>query len=353
MASKANTLENLDGNFKDQFHKEVVDLLPQVALLQRGLIDFVPSDKMNGEFYSVPTLLKSNQGVSYMGESGVVGSLKDAKPGQMREAQVKGSEINVRGQLAYKALSQAASAGPRAFKKASAWLVEDLTNVAHTRLEIAALYGREGLGVVQTVTDLGSNLADVVITEGSFAPGIWVPLEGATIEAFTGNTKNSSTAHEIKKVTTSTRTIQVSYAGTLANEITAGDDLFFEGAATADGSSRSFNEMVGLSQQFSATSGTMFNLDRGAHGLIQGNVFIPGDGINGGPISKYEIIHAAMLAVDKGCMSELVVLVGTKAWATLWAEDVALRRFDSATASLSRSRAARRLSTSRSMAESR
>lgn len=312
------TVSNLDGLFKDQFHKDIEDLKPQHVLLQ-DLIDWVPADKQNGEFYSIPTLLRSNQGVTYLGESGNIGTLVSAKPGIMKEAQVYGSEINVRGQLSYKALSQAASSGARAFKKASAWLVEDLTSVAHIRVEIAALYGHSGLGVVDTITLVSGTTYDIVVTEESFAPGIWVSLEGAVLEAFNGTTKVGDRKLTIETVTTSTRTVRVTQSGSTGT-VAAANALYFEGANAGAGS---FNEMCGLFTQMNTVSGTLFNIDRGAFSLMQGNVV---SGV--GALTKAKIVGAAMHAVDKGCMSELVCIVGTKSWGALNQEDMALRRFD-------------------------
>src|SRR5690606_13319749 len=226
-------VSNLDGLFKDQFHKDIEDLKPQHVLLQ-DLVDWVPAEKQNGEFYSIPTLLRSNQGVTYLGESGSIGNLVTAKPGIMKEAQVYGSEINVRGQLSYKALSQAATAGARAFKKSSAWLVEDLTSVAHIRVEIAALYGRSGLGTIETYSNVSGSTYDIVITEETFAPGIWVSLEGAVLEAFTGTTAVGDRTLTVNTVTTSTRTVRVTQGGTTGTPA-PGDDLFFETANAGSG----------------------------------------------------------------------------------------------------------------------
>jgi hypothetical protein len=319
----ANDLSALNGNFKKQFHGKVEELIPDPCILQReDMISWVDSEKMNGEFYAIPTLLRSNQGVTYLGQSGSVGTLKDARPGQMKEAQVYGSELNVRGQLSYKALSQASAAGPKAFKKSMAWLVEDLAQVAYVRWEIATLYGQSGLGTVETATDLTGGLANIVITAGSFAPGIWVLLEGATLDAFTGTTKNNSSGVLIvQTVTTSTRTVKVSFTGTLADEVDPDDELYFEGANLG---SSSFNEIVGLYKQMTTVSGTLFNIDRGAYSLMQGNVKA-----SVGQPTRAKLVDAAMLAVDKGYLGELVCLVSSKTWTALHNEDAALRVFDS------------------------
>lgn len=312
------TVANLDGMFKDQFHKDVEDLKPQHVVLQ-DLVDWVPADKQNGEFYSIPTLLRSNQGVTYLGESGGIGTLVTARPAIMKEAQIHGSEINVRGQLSYKALSQAATAGARAFKKASAWLVEDLSSVAHIRIEIAALYGQSGLGTIESYTNVTGSTYDIVISEPTFAAGIWVSLEGAVLEAFNGTALVGDRKLTVESVTTATRTVRVTQGGSTGTPA-ATHNLFFEGANAGSGS---YKEMCGLYAQFAAVSGTLFNIDRGAFTLMQGNVVA-----NVGTPTKAKIVQAAMHAVDKGCMSELVCIVGTKAWGVLNTEDMALRRFD-------------------------
>jgi hypothetical protein len=317
------TVSDLNGLFKDQFHKDIEDLRPQHVILQKdGFISWVPSDKMNGEFYSIPTLLRSNQGVTYLGETGAIGTLKDARSGVMKEAQVKGSEINVRGQISYKALSQAASAGPRAFKKSSAWLVEDLANVAHIRLEMSALYGQSGIGEVETSTQVSGATYDIVITEESFAAGSWVSLEGAAVEFFDGtDIVGTSLLGVVSTVTTSSRTVRMVTSGTGIGSVVAGNTIFPESAAVDGGT---YNEMAGLYKQMTATSGTLFNIDRAAYALMQGNSVDLGDV----PLTKALIVEHAMKAVDKGCMSDMTLLVGTKTFAALNAEDMALRMFD-------------------------
>jgi hypothetical protein len=317
------TVANLNGLFKKQFHERLEDFRPDFAILQKeGFISWVPDEKTNGEFYAIPTLLRGNQSVTYNGDGGSSVTLNTSRSAIMKEAQVYGSEMMCKGELLLKVLSQAAAKGPRAFVKASAWLVEDLTRLAHTRVEIAALYGQSGLGTVESVTDLTGGYANIVITEATWAPGMWVLLEGAGIDSFTGTSKNNSSGVlGVETVTISSRTIKVSFTGTLADEIDADDELYFEGANAGSGT---FKEMCGLYKQLTTTSGTLFNIDRGAYTLMQGNVFS-----SVGPITKAKLIEYSMAPVNKGCMSDLTVLVGTATWSDLAAEDMALRMFDS------------------------
>jgi hypothetical protein len=313
--SGPNTVDTLNGLFKTQYAPDLNDLIPQHAILQQK-IKYVPADKQNGAFYAVPCILQSSQGVSYLGESGDAQSLQNAINAIMKEAQVKGSELNIRGQLSYKALSQASTAGARAFKKSSSWLVEDMANVAFTRLELSTLHGQVGLGEVDT-----NSAGVVVVTDASWATGIWVVLEGASFDFWAGGTKHCTAT--LSKVESDLRqlTFVSPTSGTLA-AIAGGDDIFPAGAKT---SATDFNEMCGIFKQYSTTSGSLFNINsREDYSLLQGNVV---SGV--GEISSAKIVAACSKAVDKGLMTDAIVLVGTRTFADLNAENMGLRMFDS------------------------
>jgi hypothetical protein len=320
--SGPDTVATLNGLFKTQYAPDLNDLIPQHAILQQK-IKYVPADKQNGAFYAVPCVLRSNQGVSYLGEAGGVGSLSTAINAIMKEAQVKGSELNIRGQLSYKALSQAATAGARAFKKSSSWLVEDMANVAFTRLELSTLHGQVGLGkVTGTPAILSPSVVEVEISDETWATGIWVVLEGAQFEIWNVDASRNLVL-QLSKVTSETQKLQFTYvsgAGSFGS-IAAGDDIVPKGAK--DGAA--YNEMAGLFKQYSTTSGELFGIqNRQDYSLLQGNV-----AANIGEISSAKIVEAASLAVDKGLMTDAIVLVGTKTFADLNAENMGLRMFDS------------------------
>jgi hypothetical protein len=314
--SGPNTVDTLNGLFKTQYAPDLNDLIPQHAILQQK-IKYVPADKQNGAFYAVPCVLQSSQGVSYLGESGDAQSLQNAINAIMKEAQVKGSELNIRGQLSYKALSQASTAGARAFKKSSSWLVEDMANVAFTRLELSTLHGQVGLGNILSV-DTGDT--SVIITDESWATGIWVVLEGAQFDLWEGATKHCTV--KLVKVESDLQKLTFSIVSGSGFASAAGADIFPAGAKTG---ATTFNEMCGIFKQYSTTSGTLFNIqDRQNYSLLQGNVV---SGV--GEISSAKIVAACSKAVDKGLMTDAIVLVGTRTFADLNAENMGLRMFDS------------------------
>jgi len=317
----ANTVGTLNGLFKTQYAPDLNDLIPQHAILQQK-IKYVPADKQNGAFYAVPCVLRQSQGVTYLGESGGVGDLNDAINALMREAQVKGSELNLRGQLSYKALSQASTAGARAFKKASSWLVEDMANSMFSRLELSTLHGQVGLGKVASKTIASPSVVNVVVSDETWASGIWVTLENAEFELWDGDT-NRELVLQLTKITSSSRTLEFTYvsgSGTFGS-IAADDDIFPKGAKKAGGE---YNEMAGLFKQYDPATVALFGITRTPYSLLKGN-----EASAIGEISSAKVVEAASLAVDKGLMSDAIVLVGTKTFADLNAENMGLRMFDS------------------------
>jgi len=313
-----NTVDTLNGLFKTQYAPDLNDLIPQHAILQQK-VKYVPADKQNGAFYAVPCVLRSNQGVSYLGTDGGVSELSAAVNAIMKEAQVKGSELNIRGQLSYKALSQAATAGARAFKKSSSWLVEDMANVSFTRLELSSLYGQQGLGVVESV-DFATAVKSVIITEPTWATGIWVVLEGALFQFWDGGTlRCTAKLSEIKS--DERKLVFTEIDGSFDNTL-LGSDIYPNGARTGV---NSWNEMAGLFKQYDPATTNLFGIpDRQLYTLLRGNEY---SGV--GEISSAKVVQGASLAVDKGLMTDAVFLCGTKTFADLNAENMGLRMFDS------------------------
>ena len=314
--SGPNTVDTLNGLFKTQYAPDLNDLIPQHAILQQK-IKYVPADKQNGAFYAVPCVLQSSQGVSYLGDTGDAQSLQNAINAVMKEAQVKGSELNIRGQLSYKALSQASTAGARAFKKSSSWLVEDMANVAFTRLELSTLHGQVGLGKVENT--IGTT--QVLVSDETWATGIWVVLENAMFDFWNGGTLQCTA--KLIKVESDDRilTFAAPIFGSIG-AISVNADIFPKGAKTG---ATTFNEMCGIFKQYSTVSGELFNIqDRQNYSLLQGNVV---SGV--GEISSAKIVAACSKAVDKGLMTDAIVLVGTRTFADLNAENMGLRMFDS------------------------
>jgi hypothetical protein len=321
VANVPNTVSTLNGMFKVVYADKLLDLIPNFALLQK-LIDFSPADKETGNYYAQPVVLAHEAGFTYLGTSGATSTLSDAQAGVMKEAQVYGSELNLRAQLSFMALTRASQKGAKAFERVSRWKVEDMNNAIRKRLEIAMLYGQSGIGTVDVVTDVTpGSVATISITAGTWAGGIWAGAEGAKLDAFTSTTKNNGTAAlQVTSVDSDTRTLTISYSGTLASEVAAGDVLYFTGS---NAGSSSFNEMAGL-QKILTNTGSLFNINATTYSLWKGNTVS-----SVGQISFAKLQDAVAKAVNKGLMEDVAVFLSPKAWAVLNSDAAALRVFDS------------------------
>jgi hypothetical protein len=306
----------LNGLFKVKYAKELKDLVPAFAKLQER-VKFSPAEK-TGSYFAQPVNLSHEGGVTYLGEDGAVAELARARAGVMKEAQVKGSEINLRGTISYKALLASLGEGS-AHKSAVAVKALDMNTSIRHRLEAAFLYGQKGLGTVESVTDLTGNVGEIVITAATWSPGIWAGTEGHLIDSFTTTTKNNGTDPLIiNSVDMDNRKLTVTYAGTLSSECAAADVLYFTGSY---GGSTTWKEMAGL-QKILTNTGSLFNIDAGSYSLWKGNSVS-----SVGELTFAKLQDAVTKAVNRGLMGKALVLLPTKAWSVINANEAAMRQY--------------------------
>lgn len=315
-----NTVSSLNGLFKVVYADKLLDLVPDFALLQK-IVEFVPADKETGNYYAQPVNLAQEGGFSYLGESGGVSSLQSPVNGTMKEAQVKGTELNLRAQLSYGALSRASKQGEKAFKRASSWKIEDMNNSTRKRLEISMLYGRSGIGAVSTTANSG---ATVTFTAASWAGGIWTGLEGHNVSFINSAGTTLSASAPIATVVADSQQITLGTAldSTSLSSIGAGDICYFYGAETIVSSAIVYSEMAGL-QAIITNGGSLFNIDASLYSLWKGNKVS-----SVGQPSFGKIQDAIARAVNRGLMEKVLVLCSPKAWAVLNSDQAALRMFD-------------------------
>ena len=315
MADVPNTVSTLNGLFKTVYADTLIDAVPDYAILQKR-VAFNNDDKL-GAYYAQPINLSQECGFTYNGEAGGVALLSDAVAGQMKEAQVKGSELILRGQLTYKAMAQAASGGKAAFKKATAWKVVDMNNSMRKRLEIAMLYGQIGVATV-----LSTAAADVVsLTPASWAGGIWAGAENCYVDVFTAAVAaNRLLNAKVSVVNSDNQTLTI--AGATAGSVAVTDVIFFKGAVLAAGVTPTFNEMAGL-QKIITNTGTLFNIDASLFSLWKGT----SDTSFGQPsFARFQTSIAK--AVNKGLMEKVLLLVSPKCFGVLNSDQAALRMYD-------------------------
>lgn len=315
-----NTVSTADGLFKKVFAPKLEKAVVEHAILQ-NLIPFAKSDKELGQYFEMPVALSQEQGFTWNGTAGSAVALKSAKNSVIKPAQVYGYELVLRTQMTNAFMTRASQKGEKAFEKALTFKVDDMNRSIRKRLEIAMLYGQSGVGTVESATDLTGNVAEIVITEATWAGGIWAGAEGATLDSFTTTTKNNASGVlTITKVDSDNRKLTVTFTGTLSSEVAASDELYFE---TSNAGSSSFNEMVGL-KKIITNSSTLFGIDAATYSMWRGSTVS-----SAGALTNVKLNSWVAKAVNKGLMEGCIVLVSPKGWGALNSDLGALRMLDS------------------------
>ncbi len=311
-----NTVATLNGMFKTVYADRLLDLCPDFAILQKR-VEFSGEKKL-GAYYAQPVNLAQECGFSYVGSTDAVGSLADPVAGAMKEAQVYSSELILRAQLSYKALSHSLNGSASAFKKATAWKVEDMNNAMRKRLEIAMLYGQTGVGIVSVC-----NATDkVVVTDATWAGGIWAGAENSLVDIVPATLTGAHVLAAAPITAVDSDAKQLTVTGATGATVVAGNLIFFKGACIT-GSGDTFAEMAGL-QTIITNSTTLFGINASTYSLWKGTTVSSA----GQPsFSKFQSYIAR--AINKGLMEKVVLLCSPKCFAALNSDSAALRVFDS------------------------
>lgn len=212
--------------------------------------------KRMGQSFNIPVVMQPPNGVTYIGKDPTASSLLAGRPMSIQEAIAYSYELDVMEQTPW-AVFDRMKGGESSVEAYMAILMLFLKRTAQTRKEVSMLLGQYGLGTIDSVTD-NTTYATLVITAATWRGGLWWMLgPGATLDSFTSTTKNNASgAVVLIGVNPTARSIDVTFTGTLASEITAGDVLYPEGAY--DGTTH--YDMPGLLVQNSNTTGTSLGL---------------------------------------------------------------------------------------------
>lgn len=299
-----NNLTTLNGLFKEVYADKLENLIPDGVKLLK-LIPFVAKDKQEGSLYHQPVVLGLEHGVTFS-TGGDAFTLNNAVAGQIKDAQVQGTQLVLRSILSYTAASRSVGAGIRAFEDATKFLVGNMLRSVARKLEGELFYGQVGYGTVSLVT--GPVLS---ITTSEWAPGLWIGAENMPVDIYNGNSFVITTY--ISSVDMINQTVTVNSAAGVA----AGNTIYPMGAFG--------NEFAGLHYILSNTTNTLFNINPTQYALWASVQYPAG----GASLSFSKISAAVARAVEKGLDSEVLCLVNPRAWADLLSDQAALRRYDS------------------------
>ena len=313
------TVADLNGLFKQAYADEIVNLIPEASLLTRN-ITFQGKDKMLGDTYNQPVILRAEQGFTYAAPGSGAFSINPPITMVTKNANVTGYQMLERAGLDYESVFKAQSVN--AFKDAVDLSMENAMESFGKRLELALLYGQSatGLGSVSNVVGATATTAVVTFASGQWASGIWAGQEGATLDMFTaGNSLiNTTGALTIVSVDVVSKTLTVSGA---AADITA-IDAANTGYVRFAGSSG--NEMVGLDKILTNT-GSLFGIDASAYALWAANSYSAGSAT----LTFAKLQQAVALAQARGLAEDVDVVVNPSTWVDLLNQQAALRMYDS------------------------
>lgn len=303
MSTSANNLTTLNGLFKEVYADKIQNLIPDgVKLLKE--IPFVSKDRQNGSLYHQPVVLGLEHGVTFS-TGGDAFTLNSAIAGQIKDAQVQGTQLVLRSILSYTAAARSVGGGTKAFEDSTKFLVGNMLRSMARKLECEILYGQVGYATLSAVT---SNT--LTITPSEWAPGIWVGAENMPIDVYNGASKRGTCNVVSVDMVNQTITVDTAPVGTAA-----GDTLYHAGAYG--------NEFAGLHAIMSNT-GTLFNISATQYALWAGNQYSAGSA----SLTFTKVNAAVARAVEKGLDSAVKVLVNPRTWTDLLSDQAALRRYD-------------------------
>lgn len=315
-------LSDVNGTTKRVYDKTIKKALPGRAWLQREIP--YGQGKRVGESYRVPVLLRPPNGFTHNGSDGATVALKQGRPMQIKQAEALPFEFLLRENMTFVAMARAMEEGGEASIASNVGeLMKAMKFAGANRLEIELLYGGRPKGVVESITDAGSGVGSIVLTEASWSSGLWWSAnEGTTLDSWTSSTKNNSNGPiVVTGIVATERRLRVTYSGAnLAGEVTAGDNLEFEGAFNGT----TYLEMQGLIAQAANTTGTSMGLSATTYSNWAGNVKAIG-----GQFRSDDIEDALGLIRDRGADGKLRVLVSSKTFAGVMSEPKTQRMFDS------------------------
>lgn len=327
-----NTVSTIAGMLKEVYATEYIDAIPGKSIIQDE-IEYVSPEQREGNKYHQPVVLEMENGATYAGGAniGTAYTLNVAVAAQSQDAQITGSEITMRSQLAYGVAAKARANDRTAFMNASEYVVANLLKSHKQRLEIMHRYGgpvsdtnpgQSGLGQISTGTGSSTTRVYTLVLQ-SWAPGIWFGKKGAYLDAYTtaGVHLNTNAPIIITAINLKDRKISVSGNATDLTAVDAASPanplFYFYGAYG--------QEAIGLQNILSTSTSTLFNIDPTAYELWKPVPFDAG-GVAG---SFTAVMQAIDGAVARGLEEEdMIVLVPAVSWTDMMTDFAALRRVD-------------------------
>ncbi len=333
------TVTALDGLFKEVYADKLKDLKLRGYTFQNDF-KWLPANKGQGGTYHQPVILKHENGFTYSPSGKGAFTLRVPAAGGTDDATILGTQLLLRSRLDYESAARAAK-GRNSFIDATRLLVQEMVSSRAKRLEIELLYGQVGLG---TVSNTPGAAQEVIVTEDTWAPGIWAGMEGASVSFWSTNTErlggiaiDTDVGHaggEIESVNMDTRTLTIAAAFNVdesSEAIAAGDIIFFAGARASTGESgytagddKCFLGLHGILTANDTPTVALFGITPDTSSLWQPTKHTIG---GSSALTFSDVQRAVVKAIGKGLDSDLCLYLSPKTWADLIDAEEAKRRW--------------------------
>jgi len=239
------TVSSWNSMFKKSYADAPANIIPDNVILSRR-IPSVSYSSTPGGIYEVPVILCRSSGATKAPANSDIFNLNNPIAMAVKSGQVEGSQFVSRMAFSYELLSRSES--PNKFESATKSIVASHLADAWFYQECDILHGRSagGIGLVDSTT-----ATSIVLTEASFAPGIWIgnDTKEIIVESSAGVYRGSATIGGID-IETKTLTIDALPAGTVATDVIRWKA---DGVAGA-------NSFIGITKMAQSTTGTLFNI---------------------------------------------------------------------------------------------
>jgi hypothetical protein len=330
---------DLSGFLKPVFG-ELQWLLPEDSLCQKTFA-FNAANSV-GQYFTEPLQVTTSWGVSFLGSDTSVQALNESVPSNTVPAQVTPYLTVLNDKISYGMFDRGARGREEGLHvDGCAYVGKNLAMQMRRILEIS-MPVRPGRLRHRRDVQLERH-GSVVVTAASLRPGVLAILEGARIDVVrTGNlyannggsTSIAGIGITVLAVDIDARTITFSalpFMGSGAATLAAGDILFLHGAAGQAPCGQqhprrvavSYMEMIGLRKQISATTGTIFAVNKATYLAVRGNTVT-----SIGPISAGAILKCVAKAVNRGLQGRAVCFISPTSWQELNSRNIAQQVFD-------------------------
>lgn len=336
-APGAVNMQDVIANFKEVYG-QFRDLIPSELKFSK-LVKFAGGDKQLGNEFHEPVVLSMEGGVTYGGSAGNVFDLNKYVALSVQDAKVKSSEMVLRSAISVAAVSRSAN-DKNSFKRGLQLLIGNMMKSMYHRLEIALLYGQDGLGTIQSKTaDSADNSKQILkINDAEWATGIWTGTNKHKIDILSSNLATKRAVAGVASFIIDSydfdcRTVTIQGVDSVGapvdistNPFAEGDKIFFMGEVTAGGTPVHYN-MMGL-KKIAETRGSLFSIDNTSLPLFQGNIVDCGTAETPAYLDFMTIERAAARGVEKGVTeSKMTALVSVHSWNDLLEDQAAKRRY--------------------------